>query len=216
MQQEIADRDVWLDGLEIGTANDSEIGDILDVLTRGTGDNPLHVAAFGNDAELRLRRLRRFLSETAIALDWGPNMLVARGVNDEIAGVCNAMAPGECLPSPSRQLRMLPSLLSNRPHTAGRATRWLDSWEKHDPEERHWHLGPMAVDTHLQGKGVGSLLMRVFCARMDAAREDAYLETDKPQNVRFYERFGFEGVGEEEVLGVSNWFMLRRAEGRHG
>jgi ribosomal protein S18 acetylase RimI-like enzyme len=46
---------------------------------------------------------------------------------------------------------------------------------------------------------------------MEAARDDAYLETDKPENVRFYERFGFEVVGEEEVLGVPNWFMLRRA-----
>jgi len=54
--------------------------------------------------------------------------------------------------------------------------------------------------------------MRVFCARMDAAGEAAYLETDKPANVRFYERFGFEVVGEQRVLGVPNWFMLRRSE----
>ena len=59
-------------------------------------------------------------------------------------------------------------------------------------------------------------MMRVFCARMDAAGEDAYLETDKPVNVGFYERFGFEVVGEEDVLDVPNWFMLRRAEERNG
>ncbi len=59
-------------------------------------------------------------------------------------------------------------------------------------------------------------MMRVFCAKMDAAGEDAYLETDKPINVRFYERFGFEVVGEEEVLGVPNWFMLRRARSGDG
>ena len=72
-------------------------------------------------------------------------------------------------------------------------------------------LGPVAVDTHLQGTGIGSGLMRAFCGRMDAAGEVAYLETDKPINVRFYERFGFEVAGEEEVLGVPNWFMTRRA-----
>jgi predicted N-acetyltransferase YhbS len=75
--------------------------------------------------------------------------------------------------------------------------------------QRHWHLGPVAVDAHLQGMGVGSKLMRVFCAKMVAAGEVAYLGTDKPVNVRFYERFGREVVGEEEVLGNSNWFMLR-------
>ncbi len=61
---------------------------------------------------------------------------------------------------------------------------------------------------------MGSKLMRVFSVQMDAAGEDAYLETDKPVNVRFYERFGFEVVGEEDVLGVPNWFMFRRAKRR--
>jgi predicted N-acetyltransferase YhbS len=84
-------------------------------------------------------------------------------------------------------------------------------WAKHDPDVPHWHLGPVAVDTHLQGRGVGSNLMRVFCAKMDAAEEDAYLETDKEINLPFYERFGFEVVGTEKVLGVPNWFMIRRA-----
>ena len=32
----------------------------------------------------------------------------------------------------------------------------------------------------------------------------AYLETDKRENVAFYERFGFEVVGEHKVLGVHN------------
>jgi len=59
-------------------------------------------------------------------------------------------------------------------------------------------------------------MMQVFCAKMDAAGEDAYLETDKPINVRFYERFNFEVVGEQEVLGAPNWFMLRRARKREG
>ena len=36
---------------------------------------------------------------------------------------------------------------------------------------------------------------------------------DKRENVAFYERFGFEVVGEDEVLGVRNWFMLRSPEG---
>jgi hypothetical protein len=56
--------------------------------------------------------------------------------------------------------------------------------------------------------------MEVFRAQMDAVGEAAYLETDKPENVRFYERFGFEVVGEEEVLGVPNWFMIRPARGK--
>ncbi len=51
---------------------------------------------------------------------------------------------------------------------------------------------------------------------VDDAREAAYLETDRPENVSFYERFGFEVTGEQRVIGVANWFMLRRPEGRQG
>jgi hypothetical protein len=55
------------------------------------------------------------------------------------------------------------------------------------------------------------MMMSVFCARMDAAGEAAYLETDKEINVHFYERFGFRTTAEESVLGTPNWFMTRRA-----
>jgi hypothetical protein len=44
---------------------------------------------------------------------------------------------------------------------------------------------------------------------VNSARRTPYLETDKTENVRFYERFGFEVIGEEPVIGVPNWFMRR-------
>lgn len=84
-----------------------------------------------------------------------------------------------------------------------------------DPGERCWHLGPLAVDTHLQGMGVEERLMCVSCARMDAARDDACVETDSPENVRLYERFGFEVADEQEVLGVKTYCMIRRSERRN-
>ena len=123
------------------------------------------------------------------------------------------MAPGECRMGLGQQLRVMPGLFSNGPRVAVKAVRWLGVWARRDPDERHWHLGPISVDSHLQGRGVGSKLMEVFCARVDAAGEDAYLETDKAINVRFYERFGFEVVGEQEVVGLPNWYMLRPARG---
>ena len=84
-----------------------------------------------------------------------------------------------------------------------------------DPGERCWHLGPLAVDKHLQGMGVEERLMCVSCARMDAARDDACVETDSPENVRLYERFGFEVADEQEVLGVKTYCMIRRSERRN-
>jgi ribosomal protein S18 acetylase RimI-like enzyme len=138
-------------------------------------------------------------------------MLAARGGDGTMLGVCGMFQPDDCRLTPGQQQVIAPYVLGNGPDAAERTMQWLETWAQRDPEERHWHLGPVAVDAHLQGMGIGSRLMRVSCAQMDAVGEDAYLETDKPMNIRFYERFGFEVVGEQEVLGVPNWFMLRRA-----
>ena len=78
-----------------------------------------------------------------------------------------------------------------------------------EPEEPHWHVGPVAVDPAWQGKGVGSKLMQAFVEKLDASGDYAYLETDKPENVTFYRRFGFEIRSEPEFLGVKNWLMDR-------
>jgi len=87
--------------------------------------------------------------------------------------------------------------------------RWVGEWARRDPAEPHWHLGPVAVDSHLQGQGIGSAMLVDFCARMDDERALSYLETDKSENVRFYQKFGFTVIAEAEILGVPNWFMSR-------
>ena len=210
--QNITDQREWLDRVEIGALDASEIEEVLGVLARGMRDNPLHVAAFGDDPERRLRSFHKLMSAAFTVKDFS-HTLVARREDGAIVGVCGMMPPGDCTPNFGQRLQLLPTLLYISPRAAGRAMRWMGVWEKHDAEERHWHLGPLAIDAYAQGRGVGSRLMQVFCAQMDAAREDAYLETDKQINVRFYERFGFEVVGKQNVLGVPNWFMRRTTKG---
>jgi GNAT superfamily N-acetyltransferase len=87
----------------------------------------------------------------------------------------------------------------------------MSEWKKHDLSEAHWHLGPVAVDAHLQKTGIGSAMMAEYCARIDLARGVGYLETDKEVNVRFYEKFGFQTIAESTVLDIPNWFMRRPA-----
>ena len=204
----------WLDTLEIGALGPGDAEQVVGVLSRGMRDNPVHVAVYGEDPERRLERLRRIFGTAFHGMDWQRYMLAARSADGAIVGVCGILPPGNCLPTPAQQLRMLPGMLQNGPRATYRTLRWLGAWSKHHPKEHHWHLGPVAVDAGLQRRGVGSLLMEVFRAQVDASGEEAYLETDKPGNVRFYERFGFEVIGEQDVLGVPNWFMLRRRERR--
>ncbi len=51
-----------LEGLEIGLLDASEIEEALDVIARGMRDNPLPLAAYGEDPERRLRKFRKMMS----------------------------------------------------------------------------------------------------------------------------------------------------------
>jgi hypothetical protein len=54
-------------------------------------------------------------------------------------------------------------------------------------------------------------MLQAFSAVVDSTGANAYLETDKRENVRLYQRFGFTVEESAEVLGVLNWFMFRAA-----
>lgn len=183
------------------------------VLGRGMRDNPLHVRAFGVDSDPRERTLTRIFQGVL-------RQYVSKGVilgafdAGAMVGVCAMVEPGRCQPSGGERLRLLPEAIAG----AGlggtvRLLRWVGAWARHDPGEPHWHLGPVGIERHLQEQGIGTALLRVFCQRMDALQAMAYLETDKRENVAFYERFGFQVQAEEPVLETPNWFMARPLSG---
>ena len=93
--------------------------------------------------------------------------------------------------------------------SAWRVAAWLSAWSKLDPKKAHSHLGPIGVDPSAQGQHIGRRLMEQYCNELDRFTEPGYLETDRPENVSFYRRFGFEITVETPVLGVRNYFMWR-------
>jgi ribosomal protein S18 acetylase RimI-like enzyme len=195
------------DSIEVRELRREEIGAAAGVLGRGMRDNPLHVAAFGDDPQRRVRlqeRGMRSLFRTVSAQE--PICAIRAGT---LVGVAGVAPVGTCRPSAAERLRMLPGFVALGPRTAARVVRWISAWASSDLDEPHVHLGPFAIDAHLQRQGIGSLIMQEHCRRLDLAGEVGYLETDKPENVRFYQRLGYEVVGEGAVIGVANWFMRR-------
>jgi len=183
------------------------------VLGRGMRDNPLHVQAFGSDPKRREEILTRMF-ETVLRQQVVKGAILGAWTAGELVGVSAMVPPRRCQLSTGEKLKVLPALLGGSGVRGTlRVMRWVGDWSRRDPKRVHWHLGPVGVERHLQGQGIGSSLLGEFCRRMDAGRFMAYLETDKRENVAFYERFGFEVVGEHEVLGVPNWFMLRSFAG---
>jgi hypothetical protein len=187
-----------------------EIPAAVGVLARGMRDNPIHVAALGPDADLRRRRLEIMFSGLFRHFRAQQPICAVDGV--ALLGVTGVAPIGTCQPTPMQRLKSLPAMGRIGPAATLRIGKWLAAWAKRDPDEPHVHLGLLAVDAHLQGRGIGSRIMAEHCRRLDAAAETGYLETDKEANVGFYERHGFEVVGEEPVLGVPNWYMLRRPQ----
>ena len=169
-------------------------------------DNPLHVAAFGADPERRRRLLE---GQFAAVFEFMPQQTPICAVEgDTIVGV-TGIAPGTCRPSGRQRLRFAPTFVRAGPRAAGQMGRWLGAWAKRDLDEPHSHLRPLAVDAHLQRRGIGNRVMAEYTRRLDDSGWVGYLETDKPENVGFYERHGFVVVGDEAVIGVPNWYMRR-------
>ncbi len=183
------------------------------VLGRGMRDNPLHVQAFGSDPRRREEILTRMF-ETVLRQQVVNGAILGAFSSGELVGVSGTVPPRRCRLSTGEKLKVLLVLLGESGvRSTLRVVRWVGDWSRRDPKSAHWHLGPVGVERHLQGQGIGSSLLGEFCRRLDETRFVAYLETDKHENVAFYERFGFEVVGEHKVLGVQNWFMLRSFAG---
>ena len=181
------------------------------IVARGMRDNPLHIAALGDDPQVRGQRLIGMFT-AALPLILPKGVILGAFDGDTLAGIAGMVAPGHCQPSLSEKLTVMPRLVTAVGSGAlARVGRWMSAWAQHDPRDPHWHVGPVAVDAHRQGTGIGTLLMTECCARLDGAHAAGYLETDKPSNVAFYERFGFDVVGSSPVLDTPNWFMKRGA-----
>ena len=117
---------------------------------------------------------------------------------------------------PSVQVRMAPRMLRlfgvRRLPLLLRGLSLIE--RKHPQAPPHYTLGVLGTDPDHQGSGIGSALIQPMLARCDREVLGAYLESSKPQNVPYYERFGFK-VTEELHLpdGPSVWGMWRDPQG---
>lgn len=74
--------------------------------------------------------------------------------------------------------------------------------ESYHPDQPHWYLPIIGVDSCHQGHGIGASLMKhaVQCCDQDGLQ--AYLESSNPANISLYQRHGFEIVGEVQISSV--------------
>ena len=190
-------------------------GGLGELLGRSFCDNPGMRAALGDDRPRRLgRAIRLMRGLTATAARCGRVELVRAG--DRPVGVSLTYGPGD-RPRGLAQAPTILGALSTGPACVRRLLRLEHFLHSHHVRGPHHFLAILGVEPDMQGKRVGSALLRALAARADGDGLPCYLETDQEKNVRIYERHGF-GVTSEHVLtelaGVRFWLMLRPATRR--
>jgi ribosomal protein S18 acetylase RimI-like enzyme len=177
----------------------------VDVLARAFANNPIHVAAFGADSVVERNRV---FFRVGLSLFRGHRLAVVEG--SRVLGFMHWVESPGCKLSAGQRLGLVPTMLRGFGiRSTLRVGSWLSAWAANDRGGSHWHLGPIGVDPQIQRKGAGRLLMDVFCSALDEEPVLGFLETDKEENVGFYEKFGFEIEKEVEVIGAKTYFMTR-------
>jgi ribosomal protein S18 acetylase RimI-like enzyme len=179
------------------------------ILSIAMVSNPIHIAVMGGQGEKERQRLEGWFLEM---LRERPREVFVAKYKGEQVGVLRSQT---CHGEEASQGQVTSE--SDVDESAlvdpdSRMAHWLAVWDERDPQEPHRHLGPVGVHPQYQGGGIGSRLMERFCASVDENSEPAYLETDRVENVGFYEKFSFRTIGETDIFGVRNYFMWRPAQ----
>ena len=138
-------------------------------------------------------------------------------ITPDVQAVCCWLPPGRSTPTFWRQVR---SGMLRLPLGFGvRGFRRLMIYDDvaralhHDfAPMPHYYLSSIGVQPERQGQGLGSALMQPMLGRADDEKVHCWLDTHRPENVRLYERHGFEVLRRVEPPGhpVPVWGMLRR------
>jgi len=176
----------------------------VSVLAEAFVDNPLHLSAFGKD---RLDQNRRFFRIGLRHMFGGPSYVAMAG--GAVCGYVHFNASPYCLPAPEEIPAAMAELLKPLGEAAPKVIQWFGRWCHLDPDEPHVHLGPIGVAPKLQGQGVGTALMCSYIEHLEREKAAGYLETDRPENMEFYKKFGFVLRHEETVIGAPTWYMWR-------
>ena len=179
----------------------------MTVLADAFVDNPLHLAVFGrgrmdqNRLFFRIGLRQMFSGHAFVAL-----------IDGAIGGYVHFNTSPDCLPAPEEVPQVAATLLRPLGEAIPQVVRWYSRWCRLDPDEPHVHLGPIGVAPSLQRQGAGKALMQRYLEHLKQENAAGYLETDRWENVAFYQKFGFIVRCKEDLLGTPIWYMWRPSE----
>jgi GNAT superfamily N-acetyltransferase len=194
-------------------AQKADIRELSHVLGRAFYDDPVSMWIMP-DERTRAAHLRRFFGAVTRHHHLAGGGVEVASDGSAIGAAAMWDPPGRWQHSPREQLMMMPSFIRGfglRLSVGRKFGAVLELMKRHHPEEPHWYLAVIGSDVTVRGKGYGQVLMRSRLDRVDAEHAPAYLESSKPENVPYYQRFGFEVTGEIVLPdgGPTLWPMWR-------
>jgi GNAT superfamily N-acetyltransferase len=167
-----------------------------EILARAFVHDPV-LASFLREGPDRTARLTRYFELECRLGDAGRGEV---WLDDDALGAAIWRGPGGYPEPISAQLRLLPRFLRLFPREFVKASRAMNVLARVHPREPHWYLLAVGVVPEATGQGRGSAVLEPVLKRCDADGLPAYLEASSTDNVRLYERLGFEPRDEVEVF----------------
>lgn len=187
-------------------ATRDDVDSLVPVLARAFADDPFTVWFLRRDGAERAAERWFRMNLERLALPYDQVYTTA-----DRSGAALWVPPGRWKMGLWEQLKYGPTFAAivkwTRLFEVMRGTKEILDFHPHEP---HHYLAVLGVDPPAQGRGVGPALIAPMLARCDREAIGAYLETSKPENVRFYQRFGFRVTREVRIPdGPLVWLMWR-------
>ncbi len=188
--------------MQIKTAKPCDEGRILDAMTLAFAQDPIfrwiypepdrymagirgYVQSFGG---------RAFLHNTVFYIG-------------DFFGVAMWLPPG-VLPDEEGVVRAFDQNTSQE--RIGSVHETVEQMGKFHPVDPVWHLAVLGVDSPYRGQGIGKALLQHTLERIDKEKGVIYLEASSTENVRLYQRHGFEPTGTIHLQDNPITLMIRQ------
>lgn len=180
---------------QVRPAARSDVDALCRVLGRAFLDDPV-MAWMLPDPQARRRKLHKLFAGLTRHHHLARGGVEIAGAESGIAAAALWDPPDQWRHTPAEELRAAPSMLLTFGKAVRRGMQVSELMKRSHPDEPHWYLAVIGSDPQMRGDGFGHALMRSRLDRCDAEFAPAYLESSNPDNIGYYQRFGFEVTGE--------------------
>jgi ribosomal protein S18 acetylase RimI-like enzyme len=192
--------------------NRSQFGQASEILTNAFAADPI-VTYFRDRPEKERRELIKWFIKIALHYSYKDGQIYTTQNLDGVA----IWIPPEKFPLNDFRLLMLGGYALPFKISPNKLLEFVylflqaEKQHKQNVDRQHWYLLMLGVAPDRQSQGIGSLLLQPILERADRAGLSCYLEATTKRSVRFYQKHGFEAIGEIKLLhnNLQVWTMKR-------